>query len=103
MSSLPITKFSGEVTNARVPKPYQLQHRHGRQPRREWRHLSVLGAGRRGRLRHGMFGGTSAFSKDTDRGLLLRKNSDGRWTGFLDGVQDGDRYKFYVVGKGANG
>jgi 1,4-alpha-glucan branching enzyme len=52
---------------------------------------------------NGMFGGTSVFSKDTDRGLLLRKNSDGRWTGFLDGVQDGDRYKFYVVGKGANG
>ena len=27
---------------------------------------------------NGMFGGTSVFSKDTDRGLLLRKNSDGR-------------------------
>src|ERR1700745_2790701 len=52
---------------------------------------------------NGMFGGTNLFREDTDKGLRLQMNSDGRWTGFLDGVQDGDRYKFYVVGKGANG
>ena len=52
---------------------------------------------------NGVFSGTNAFRRDTDPGLLLQKNSDGRWTGFLDGVKEGDRYKFYVVGKGANG
>jgi len=52
---------------------------------------------------NGAFGGTNAFHKDTDPGLLLQKNSDGRWTGFLDGVREGDRYKFYVVGRGASG
>jgi 1,4-alpha-glucan branching enzyme len=52
---------------------------------------------------NGAFGGTSAFRKDADPGLLLQKNSDGRWTGFLEGAQEGDRYKFYVVGKGASG
>src|SRR5690348_8599698 len=57
----------------------------------------------RGVYINGAFGGTDAFRKDTDPGLLLQKNSDGRWTGFLDGVQEGDRYKFYVVGNGASG
>ena len=52
---------------------------------------------------NGVFSGTNTFRKDTDPGLLLQKNGDGRWTGFLDGVKEGDRYKFYVVGKGANG
>ena len=51
---------------------------------------------------NGVFGGTNAFRKDSDPGQLLQRNSDGRWTGFLDGVREGDRYKFYVVGKGAN-
>jgi 1,4-alpha-glucan branching enzyme len=50
---------------------------------------------------NGVFGGTNFFRTDTDQALRLQKNSDGRWTGFLDGVQEGDRYKFYVVGKSA--
>src|SRR4029079_2271704 len=28
---------------------------------------------------------------------------DGRWTGFIDGAADGQRYKFYVVGDGSEG
>ena len=43
---------------------------------------------------NGVFSGMNAFRKDTDPGLLLQKNGDGRWTGFLDGVKEGDRYKF---------
>jgi 1,4-alpha-glucan branching enzyme len=52
---------------------------------------------------NGVFGGANLFRQDTDPGLLLHKNGDGRWTGFLDSVKEGDRYKFYVVGKGAKG
>ena len=37
-----------------------------------------------------------------DSSLLVR-NGDGRWTGFVPGVAEGDRYKFYVVGEGSEG
>jgi 1,4-alpha-glucan branching enzyme len=52
---------------------------------------------------NGVFGGTNLFRRDSDPELCLQRNSDGRWTGFLEGVRAGDRYKFYVVGKGAKG
>jgi len=52
---------------------------------------------------NGVFGGTNLFRRDTDPGLLLEKHNDGRWSGFLSGVQEEDRYKFYIVGKGASG
>src|SRR5215813_9559313 len=47
---------------------------------------------------NGVFNGTSRFTKDADSTLLLQKNGDDRWTGFVSGVKEGDRYKFYVLG-----
>ncbi|CAK0745139.1 1,4-alpha-glucan branching enzyme [Azospirillaceae bacterium] len=34
---------------------------------------------------------------------LLQMSNDGHWTGFIPKVKDGDRYKFYIVGKGSEG
>src|SRR5262249_38950818 len=33
----------------------------------------------------------------------LVKNADDRWTGFVAGAQDGQKYKFYVIGAGSEG
>jgi len=52
---------------------------------------------------NGVFEGANFFRQDTDPGLLLQRNNDGRWTGFLAGVREGDRYKYYVVGRGGKG
>ena len=30
----------------------------------------------------------------------LQRNADGTWTGFLNGVQDGDYYRFYIANRG---
>lgn len=38
-----------------------------------------------------------------DASSLLLKNADGRWTGFMVGAKDGQKYKFYVVGEGSEG
>ncbi len=38
-----------------------------------------------------------------DDSSLLVKNVDDRWTGFMPGAQDGQKYKFYVVGDGTKG
>ena len=38
-----------------------------------------------------------------DDSSLLARNNDGRWTGFVPGAKDGDKYKFYVVGTGSEG
>ena len=38
-----------------------------------------------------------------DDSSLLVRNADGRWTGFVPGAKDGDKYKFYVVGTGSEG
>jgi 1,4-alpha-glucan branching enzyme len=35
-----------------------------------------------------------------DPASLLVKHGDNRWTGFMPGAQDGQSYKFYVVGEG---
>ena len=38
-----------------------------------------------------------------DEGNLLTANEAGHWRGFLPGVRDRDRYKFFVVGDGGSG
>jgi 1,4-alpha-glucan branching enzyme len=38
-----------------------------------------------------------------DHSSLLVKHGDNRWTGFVPGAQDGDKYKFYIVGEGTEG
>ncbi|MCF6155912.1 MAG: 1,4-alpha-glucan branching protein [Candidatus Brocadia sp.] len=46
---------------------------------------------------NGRFGATDLWNK-ADADLLLRKDGNGYWTGFLRGAQEGDQYLFYVVG-----
>jgi 1,4-alpha-glucan branching enzyme len=50
---------------------------------------------------HGIFGG-QVFEQLTDD-RLLQKDARGYWTGFQDGARDGDRYRFWVRGKGSRG
>jgi 1,4-alpha-glucan branching enzyme len=50
---------------------------------------------------HGMFGGEVFEGLTDDR--LLRKDARGYWTGYQDGARDGDRYRFWVQGKGSSG
>jgi 1,4-alpha-glucan branching enzyme len=38
-----------------------------------------------------------------DESSRLVRRDDGRWTGFMPGVAEGHRYKFYVVGAGSEG
>lgn len=38
-----------------------------------------------------------------DANMLLTKDSQGYWTGFVPGITDGTQYKFYVVGAGSEG
>jgi 1,4-alpha-glucan branching enzyme len=52
---------------------------------------------------NGHFGGVDRFSMDTDDSLRLVDDGNGLLAGFIPGVQEGDRYKFYVVGRGARG
>ena len=46
-------------------------------------------------------GDFNGFARDESSRLV--RNEDGRWTGFVPGVTDGDLYKFYVVGEGSEG
>ena len=50
---------------------------------------------------HGIFGGQVFEALADDR--LLQKDPRGYWTGFQDGARDGDRYRFWVEGKGSSG
>jgi 1,4-alpha-glucan branching enzyme len=50
---------------------------------------------------HGMFGELEYDQPADDR--LLQKDDRGYWTGFQDGAQDGDRYRFWVEGEGSSG
>jgi 1,4-alpha-glucan branching enzyme len=50
---------------------------------------------------HGIFGGQVFDQLAGDR--LLQKDARGYWTGFQDGARDGDRYRFWVEGKGSSG
>jgi 1,4-alpha-glucan branching enzyme len=48
---------------------------------------------------NGLLGGAPNWSTSTNPDLLLTKDPTGYWTGFLASVQDGDLYKYYVVGQ----
>ena len=50
---------------------------------------------------HGVFGG-QVFDQLTDD-RLMQKDARGYWTGYQDGARDGDRYRFWVKGKGSSG
>src|SRR5215469_16726372 len=52
---------------------------------------------------NGNFGGNARWNQDKDASLLLTKDANGFWTGFLAGVSDGDLYKYYVIGPGSSG
>ena len=52
---------------------------------------------------NGEFGGVPAWTKDASSDLLLERDDDGYWSGFVPGAQAGDQYKFYVVGTGSAG
>src|SRR6266702_4578813 len=50
---------------------------------------------------NGVFGGAS-MEGQTDN-LLMAKDANGYWTGFLASAGEGDTYRFYVVGEGSEG
>lgn len=50
---------------------------------------------------NGVFSGTARNGQTDD--LLMQKDANGYWTGFLPGAADGDLYHFYVVGLGSAG
>jgi 1,4-alpha-glucan branching enzyme len=50
---------------------------------------------------NGVFQGT-ALSGQTDN-LLMAKDANGYWTGFVANAADGDLYRFWVVGAGSSG
>jgi 1,4-alpha-glucan branching enzyme len=47
--------------------------------------------------------GTAPTAFPKDPGHLLVKDTQGFWAGFVPGLQDGDLYRFYVVGPGSEG
>jgi 1,4-alpha-glucan branching enzyme len=50
---------------------------------------------------NGVFGGVSRTAQTSD--LLLARDTNGYWSGFLPEAADGDTYLFYVVGAGSPG
>jgi 1,4-alpha-glucan branching enzyme len=50
---------------------------------------------------HGIFGGQVFDQLTCDR--LLQKDARGYWTGYQDRAREGDRYRFWVQGKGSSG
>jgi 1,4-alpha-glucan branching enzyme len=50
---------------------------------------------------NGVFGGVSRTGQTSD--LLLAKDANGYWSGFLPEAAEGDPYHFYVVGAGSQG
>jgi 1,4-alpha-glucan branching enzyme len=50
---------------------------------------------------NGTFAGTPRTGQTDD--LLMAKDANGYWTGFLPDAADGDPYHFWVVGAGSNG
>jgi 1,4-alpha-glucan branching enzyme len=50
---------------------------------------------------NGTFGGTPTTGQSDN--LLLAKNANGYWTGFVGTAQEGDPYRFWVVGPGGSG
>src|ERR1035437_143205 len=50
---------------------------------------------------NGVFGGVSRVGQTPD--LLMAKDANGYWSGFVDSAREGDTYRFYVVGEGSSG
>ena len=50
---------------------------------------------------NGTFGGTPQTGQSDD--LLMVKDANGYWTGYIANAQDGDLYHFWVVGAGSSG
>lgn len=50
---------------------------------------------------NGVFGGIKKSGQTAD--LLMAKDANGYWTGFISEAQDGDPYHFWVVGAGSSG
>jgi 1,4-alpha-glucan branching enzyme len=50
---------------------------------------------------NGVFGGVERLGQTDD--LLMKKDANGYWSGFLAEAGEGDRYRFYVVGEGSSG
>jgi 1,4-alpha-glucan branching enzyme len=50
---------------------------------------------------NGIFGGAPKIGQTDD--LLMAKDANGYWTGFISGAQNGDLYHFWVVGAGSSG
>jgi len=50
---------------------------------------------------NGTFGGGRRIGQTDD--LLLAKDANGYWTGFVDAAREGDPYRFWVVGPGSSG
>lgn len=52
---------------------------------------------------NGEFGGVSSWMKAASDAMLMKRDDDGCWSGFVPDAQDGDPYLFYVVGTGTSG
>jgi len=52
---------------------------------------------------NGTFNGIASWDKDQNPDLALQKLSNAWWAGFVGGAQEGDPYKFYVIGTGTSG
>lgn len=50
---------------------------------------------------NGTFGGTPTIGQSDN--LLLAKDANGYWAGFIAAAQEGDPYRFWVVGPGSSG
>ena len=50
---------------------------------------------------NGTFGGTPTTGQTAN--LLLAKDANGYWTGFVDTAKEGDLYRFWVAGPGSSG
>jgi 1,4-alpha-glucan branching enzyme len=50
---------------------------------------------------NGVFGGVARSGQDPS--LLMAKDANGYWSGFLAEAGEGDTYRFYVVGEGSSG
>lgn len=50
---------------------------------------------------NGVFGGVSRVGQTPK--LLMAKDANGYWSGFVDSAREGDTYRFYVVGEGSSG
>ena len=50
---------------------------------------------------NGVFGGVARLGQTDD--LLMAKDANGYWSGFLAEAAEGDTYGFYVVGEGSQG